>query len=433
MKNAIGRWLTALGHRLQGKALPQALAQPSYRSSFIDAWRKHREPTDRELLAELKNTAWTCASINAAVCASFPPRLYVKTAPYQPRPKCATKALSHSHSLVLWHKGLAQVEEVTEHPLLSLFQNVNPYQNAFDLWELTQLYLETFGKAYWLLQFDGFLGVPKEIWVLPAQNVVPQRQKDSPLLIDRFEYTQNGRVDCFAPEDVIMFRCPDPRNPYSDGLGPLRACYENIRLTSEYAAMRRQIYENAGIPSAIISPAEVLGEEERDRLEEQWNQKFRRSGAGKVVVAESNLKVDVLSYSMADLAQLAEMKATKEDIANAFHIPLPFLSTETNLANMQAAEHIHKELAIGPRLKRRDQKLNEQLIPLFDPSGRLFVCSEEPSSANRQEEYEQQERDIQNHIRSINEVRAERGLPPVPWGDGPLGMGPQRETNIPTT
>ena len=34
--------------------------------------------------------------------------------------------------------------------------------------------------------------------------------------------------------------------------------------------------------------------------------------------------------------------------------------------------------AISPRLRRRDEKLNERLLPLFDPSGRLFLASEDP-------------------------------------------------------
>src|SRR5207248_3247683 len=131
-----------------------------------------------------------------------------------------------------------------------------------------------------------------------------------------------------------------------------------------------------------LSPAEVMGDEERDRLEQQWQQRFRHGGAGRVLVAESSLKVDVLSHSMGDLAALADLKATKEDIANAFHVPLPFLSGETNLANMQAADHLHKALAIRLRLVRRDEKLNEQLVPLYDPSGRLFVASDDPKPAD---------------------------------------------------
>ena len=81
-------WLRPKAHALR----PGRLAVDAARR-FIDAYRRNRSPTPNEILAELKNTAWTCASLNAAVCASFPPRLYVITQPNQPRPKCLTKAL----------------------------------------------------------------------------------------------------------------------------------------------------------------------------------------------------------------------------------------------------------------------------------------------------------------------------------------------------
>ena len=55
-----------------------------------------------------------------------------------------------------------------------------------------------------------------------------------------------------------------------------------------------------------------------------------------MVVAESSLKVPLLNQSMGDLAALADMKATKEDIANAFHVPHRVSDSQTNLANLQA-------------------------------------------------------------------------------------------------
>jgi hypothetical protein len=64
-------------------------------------------------------------------------------------------------------------------------------------------------------------------------------------------------------------------------------------------------------------------------------------------------------------------------IANAFHVPLAFLTTQTNLANLQAAESQHMSKAINPQ--RRDEKLNEQLIPIYDPTRCLFLASEDPS------------------------------------------------------
>src|SRR5262249_11831499 len=238
----------------------------------IDAFRRQRTPTANDLLSELKNTARTCAAINAAACASFPPRLYVSTSKDQPTPRCVTK---------------------------------------------------------------------------------------------------------------------------------------------------RAVYEHTRRPSASISPSGALSDGERDRLETEWQQRFLRGGQGKALVADEAITVTLLSRSMGDLAALADMKATKEDIANAFGVPLPFLTGETNLANMQAADRLHKSLAILPRLRRRDEKLNEQLVPLFDPSRRLVFASDDPTSANRESELKQEESDLIHGVRTINEVRAGRGLAAVAWGDAP--------------
>lgn len=406
------------------KKVPAGLpGNPWYGGSFLDAYRRLRQPTPLELIQELKNTAWTCASINAAVCASFPPKLYVTTRPGDARPKCHTKALApaqadrlqHAPHLFLQTKGAADIEEVTEHPLLTLLRQVNTVHNSFDLWELTTLYQEVHGSAYWLLQ-DGPLGIPESIWILPSQNVTPSRASDSPRLVDAYLYRVQGKEQHYAPDQVIHFRYPDPRDPYTRGLSPLQAAFEQVSLTSAYTAMKGAIYDNQAAPSVVISPTEAMSEEERQRIEEQWNQKFRRAGAGKALVAESALSVQLLRQQVGDLAQLAEYGATKEDIANAFHVPLAYLTKDTNMANIQASAHQHMTLAIRPRLQRRDEKLNEQLIPLYDPSGRLFVASEDPVPESQETVLKQQEIDLKMGVKSINEVRAERGLPPVPWG-----------------
>ena len=427
MRTLLAETLTALANWLRPKAMPASLAgNPWTGSTYMDAFKRSRQPTPNELMAELKGAAWTCASINAAVCASFPPKLYVATHAGQPAAKCPVKDLEPAAERRLRnHPRLPaaatkarQLQEVLDHPLLTLLRQVNPTHNSFDLWELTTLYQEVHGSAYWYLNFDTF-GVPDEIWLLPAQNVTPKRAADSPNIVDYYSYRTGATEQRFDAASIIHFRYPDPRDPYHAGLSPLRACWEQVALASDYAAMKKAVYENTGIPSAIISPTEVIGEEERDRIEAQWNQKFRRGGAGRVLVAEAALQVDVLSHSMGDLAALADLKATKEDIANAFHVPLSFLTSQTNLANLQAAEHQHMAKAIQPRLLRRDEKLNEQLIPLYDPSGRLFVASEDPVPVNQDLTMKERELNLKYGIVTINEVRQERGLPPVAWGDVP--------------
>jgi HK97 family phage portal protein len=427
MKLALGRVRSTVADWIRPKSSPSSLAGGQWTgTTYVDAYKRQREPTANELLAGLKNTAFACISINASVCANFPPRLYVATHDSQPEARCLKKSLDRKteHRLrTLPHlpprvTKAARLEEVLVHPLLTLLRQVNVVHNAFDLWELTTLYQEVHGSAYWLMNFDA-LGVPAEIWILPSQNVTPRHEPDSRNLVDYYEYVTGHHQQRFRPEQIIHFRYPDPRNPYTAGLSPLRACWEQTDMLSDYAAFKKARFENRAVPDAIVTPDEKVGEEEMDRFEAQWNQKLRRGGAGKVIIAESGLKVQLLTQSMGDLAALAEMGKTKEDVCNAFHVPIAFFTTQTNLANLQASERLHMSKAIGPRLTRRDEKLNEQLVPLFDPSGRLFLASEDPVPVDAEQSVAQEQLDLKYGIVTINELRGERGLPPVEWGDKP--------------
>ena len=427
MNSTLGHFRHRLANWIRPKGMPVSLAGGQWSgTSYIDAYKRNREPTPNELLAELKSTAFACISINASVCASFEPKLYVATGKSQPQARCLTKSLDRKTEQRLRRlKHLparitkaATIEEVLDHPLLTLMQAVNPAHNAFDLWELTTTYQEVHGSAYWLLDI-GPLGVPEQIWILPSQNVTPKRDPNSQNLIDYYEYTTGSNRQRFSPAQIIHFRYPDPRNPYTAGLAPLRACFEQASMLSEYAAFKKARFENRAIPDAIVSPDEVIGEEERDRFEAQWNSKLRRGGSGKVIVAESGLKVQLLQQSMGDLASLAEMGKTKEDICNAFHIPVAYFTSQTNLANLQASERLHMTKAIEPRLTRRDEKINQQLIPLYDPTGRLFLASEDPVPVDADQSIAQETLDLKYGVVTINELRGERGLPAVEYGNTP--------------
>jgi len=95
MRAAIAHALDRIAGWLRPKAMPNALAGQQWTGTqFLDAYKRTRQPSPNEIMAELKNTAWACASINAAICASNPPMLYVATHDGQHSPKCPTKALS---------------------------------------------------------------------------------------------------------------------------------------------------------------------------------------------------------------------------------------------------------------------------------------------------------------------------------------------------
>jgi HK97 family phage portal protein len=427
MRQYIANALIRLANLLGRKSAPSALTGTQWSGTqSTDLYHRHRVPTANELLAELKNTAWTCASLNASVCAGYEPALYVITQHNQPVPKCQTKKLNRKQEEYLrdhprWRmrtKDARLVEEVTAHPILELLGSPSAWLSSYDLWELTHLYQEVMGVAYWYLK-PGPLGIPNEIWVLPAQNVTPVREANSLNIVDYYRYRVAGKEQRFTPDCIINFRYPDPRDPYNAGLSPLRAAFEQVAVNSHYLARKQAVFDNDAIPSALVTPEEVIGEEERDRLEVQWNQKLRKGGAGRIVVGESKMNVALLQHSLGDIALLADVKASKEDIANAFHVPIAFFTTQTNLANLQASQSQHSDQAITPRLTRRDEKLNASLVPRYDLSGRLFLASEDPTPVDMNLGLQQQESDLKYGVVTINDVRSERGLPPVEWGDVP--------------
>ena len=123
MRSLLAKTLLRLAQWMRAKGMPYVLAGPQWTgTSYVDSFKRNRQPTPNEILAELKNTAWTCASINAATCANYPPQLYVITEHNQPQAKCATKTLSpwaERRLRALPHlstriKSAARIEEVTD-------------------------------------------------------------------------------------------------------------------------------------------------------------------------------------------------------------------------------------------------------------------------------------------------------------------------------
>src|SRR4051812_4133837 len=89
-RTILAHYLARLRNFLRGA---DARRPPGDLAAPVPLVDRTRPPSPADLLAELRNPAWTCATLNAAACASFPPRLYVATHSGQAAPRCATRAL----------------------------------------------------------------------------------------------------------------------------------------------------------------------------------------------------------------------------------------------------------------------------------------------------------------------------------------------------
>ncbi len=408
-------------------------------SPFSDAFRKNRAPHPRELVQQLIGTAYACATLNADLVAAARLRLYVRTRRDEPKanpyllavpvPRKTLARLKDDPASAPFVAGDSGVEEVTCHPLLDLLKRPNPDPDrgglcGYDLRWMTQLYLESVGRAYWLVERDG-MGVPVQLWLLRSHLVREVPDPTGRRLIDRYEYG-GGRGASFRPADVIKFHFPDPENPYFGGYAPLAAAIEKIRIARKEDAHINAMLENMGRPDAVWSPrgdteGSGIGVAEAQRVRSAFRSAFAQAGRGGVMISEFPGTLQPLQWAPQDVVEIERALAIKTDICNVFGVPDAKLERNAaNLAAARTADYAHSKDAGLPRVLRHQESLNARLVPMFDPGGRLFVAYDSPVREDEVFEFEQTRAAVMAGAITRNEMRASLGLDPVPWGDLPL-------------
>lgn len=408
------------------------LAEPNQRvSGFLDYWRAHKEPDITDLIKEYKRIIYACAMLNAEGVARIPLKLYVKTGKNDKNPRVATRRISLQEGKRLVTRkqflgSILTIDEVVEHPVLTLLSNVNDHPGMFytSFVTLTQLYLDITGKGYWLTDVDRLLDRPKALWVIPTQFLTPktksERKRSTDRIIDYYEF-KNGTIKRnYSPDVIIPFFMPNLSNPYLDGLSPLQASYEATRVSNKLIAHEDNFLENEARPDGILSPGkgQMIDEDLKKAWGLEWYKKFAKSGTGRLFIADEEVNYTPVNYPPRDLARLEIHKWSKIEIANAYGVPMALLNTENvNRAILESAREQHALNAIVPRIKRIEDTLNEELLPRYDDSGRLFFAFDDPVPEVREQKLAENTQLVQAGIITRNEARKNYGYPPHPDGD----------------
>lgn len=408
-------------------------------AAYSDVFRKSRAPSPAELIQQLVGTAYACATLNADLVASTPIKLYVATRPGDAKPKgylrphaVSRKTLARlaaDTALAGFVAGEVTIHEVTHHPLLSLLKSPqadpeNPGLSGYDFRWMTQLYLESVGRAYWLIERDG-LGVPGKLWLLRSHLVREVADTTGRRIISHYEYG-GSRGARYQPSEIIRFHFPDPENPYFGGYAPLMAAIEKIRIARKEDAHLNAMLENMGRPDAIWSPrgdseGGGIGSAEAQRVRSAFRQTFGMAGRGGLFVSEYPGTLQPLQWAPQDVVEIERAKAIKTDICNVFGVPDAKLERNAaNLAGAKTADYAHKVDAGLPRCRRIEETLNARLVSMFDASGRLFVAYDSPVPEDEVFALEQTRTASMSGAITRNEIRQSVGLDPMPWGEQPL-------------
>ena len=390
--------------------------------SFLDAFRKTREPSAVEMLDELLGTAYACATLNADLVASTPVKLYVMTRRGEKPPTLrkwgATRALTrkqlaHVKSTSVETRNADEMEEVLSHPVLDLLDRPNQDDDTLGRYELLwmlSLYLDVVGRAYLYPDDTGIAGRPGRLWMLAAQHVQELSLPGSVRPIDQFKYQDQT----YQPEQIVAFRRPDPRNPYKGGVAPLRSVLEQVRIGRKLNAHTNALLDNAGRPDAIFTPKGSedgygIGASEAKRLEAAMRQRFAMAGRGGMLVLETPGQFYPLTWPTTDIIDVAREGLNKTQIANAYQVPTSKLDrNEANRASATTGDYAHAKDAGVPRCKLVAAGLT-RLCRRWDPTGRLVFVFDSCIPADMESERENDKMLISVGAVVHNELREKYG------------------------
>jgi HK97 family phage portal protein len=401
--------------------------QGGIKNIFLSNWQyNHELLTEDDKTKQLqayKSWVYIFANKNAISVAQTPLRLYIakpeKTSKVYTRSRMLSpekkKYLYDNAGLDTYLRKAADIEEIEEHRLLDLFHHVNPFMNQFELKEMTDLQQELCGNSYWYIATDQ-MGVPGQIFFVPPDKmkVIPDK-KD---WIQGYVFKNSTDEVYYKPNEIIHFKFPDPKNDYY-GLSPVMALARTYNLIIDMEIYQDNFLDNQGIPSGILTSDVNLTPDQISQMSEQWNQKYMGTKkAGKTAILGGGLKYTPITISPKDMGVLADDKNAKEKLCNAYGQSLGLYSENATEANANIAYMSFMRDAIRPRLRRMEQKINEQLCSRFDEN--IFVAFDNPVPEDREYLLKKRESDLKNFVMSVNEAREEEGKEPVKWGDVPL-------------
>jgi HK97 family phage portal protein len=395
-----------------------------------------------ELLKHFTSWGYICPQRNATAVSEVPLRLYaVRRKGEQPagakyghpvgRP--ATKqqvewlgknrAIAESQAF----KEAVDVEEIIDHPLLDLIRRPNPWMTSFETRSLTSVYLDMTGDGFWWIPpgplAEGDLTRPDTLWVLPTQAVSIVPDKDGAGLIKAYKYGR-GTIEkpkLIPPRDMVHHRFPNPLNPLQ-GYAPAEAVLLSMVWDESMDIYENALNKNMARPEGVLTFEQDVTEAQRKSLQADINSTHRGVfNVGKMVVGGKNAQWKPLSWSPKEMAAMRGRDAVMKKISNAFGVPLALIETkDVNRANADAAMVVYQRWTILPRLRLGEEKLNIDLVPKWDDTGRLFFAYDNPVPEDREFMLKKEESRLNTYTVTVNEVRTKDGLDPVEWGDTPL-------------
>ena len=313
-------------------------------------------------------------------------------------------------------------EILDDHPLKALLDRPNDYFTGRQIKTLLSYWLTQTGSAY-LLKVSNGLGVPAELWPMSPANVEILTGDVQPVV--GYMFHGNGGETRYQTEEVVHIFDPDPSSPFEGvgNLGPQKMAFDASEFAQETA---REHYRNDAVPKTVLeasAEARLPDGPERTEFAADWVSRFnkrRGSGRGTPAFTPPGFTVKELQgMNFADAVPMMEFLQRQILMANGVPRSVVGDVVDVNRANAETNDFVFDGKTIKPWADLIADAFTVQLATDFDAS--LFVSFEDFVASDKDFDLRKRESDLATKLTTINEVREDEGLEPVPWGELPVG------------
>lgn len=307
-------------------------------------------------------------------------------------------------------------KEIFDHPASALIAHVNSFTTQYQLFELTETYLQLVGEAFWCLIREN--GKITEIWALRPDWVTVHPSSTD--FVSHYTYRPygSGKEVRLEKDDVVPFRKINPSNPYR-GFGVVKAQAMAIDINDFSDQWQRAFFYNSAIPSIIFTTDQKLHEDTIKRFMKSWEQRFQGAKkAHQIAFLGGGMKPDYVPNAIKDMDFVKLQEWTRDEILAGFKVSKANLgiTEDVNRATQEATDARFTKTVIKPEMISLVTQLNEFLLPLYKEEG-LFFDFVDPVPVDTDKNIAIYESGLKNGWLTINEVRNEENREPLEGGD----------------
>lgn len=288
---------------------------------------------------------------------------------------------------------------LTDHPLAALIKRPNPWTTTYRLIHALVSDMAIYDQGFWLPTREAerlsLLRVPPVLVTVKGTGIGPTGYE--------IDLGPGKPKITPAPDEIVHFRGYSPTDGFT-GVSPM----ETLRriLSEEQAAgdYREHFWRNSARMSGVIErPADApeWSEVAKQRFAAEWA--AIHSGAensGKTGILEEGMTWKAGTFSADQSQYLEGRKLTREEVARAYHVPLPMVGILDHATFSNITEQ-HKNLyqdTLGPWLAMMEQEIALQMLPWFTEEEQRDVYVEFNIQEKLQGSFEEQVKTFQSAV-----------------------------------